>query len=452
MVFNRFALMMVFRIILLTLVLSGLSWAFTHKGYYGVTLLLGLITIIIVVNLYHQVCKTNTELTRFLNAARYGDFSQHFVLKKHGAGFEKLAIEFDEIMQNVKKSRQQQEGKLHHLKSLTEHMPVPLISLFQDDKIQLHNNAARRLFGRINVNKLEDLNAFGHEFYFAIKKLEPGKRQLLNFSFDGMHRQLTVLMTQIVTDSIHEKVISMQDIHSELDDMQIQSWQDLVRVLTHEIKNSITPVTSLAKTATDLVDDMCLKLDETDNYNVLDDLEDVRRAVDTVAQRSDGLMQFIESYSSLSLLPAPHKKAIRLKEIFQHINDFLVNQWPQNGIDFKIQVEPSDLQVMADPDLLEQILINLLQNAQQALQTTENPQILLIARTNRLGYILIEVVDNGPGISSAIANEVFVPFFTTKKNGSGIGLALTRQIMFAHGGRVILGKSDSGGAKFTLIF
>jgi len=461
MVSNRFALLMIFHVTLLTVTLIGLSVALTTEGYHSITLLLGGITATLVFELYRHVSKTNAELTRFLEAVRYEDFGQRFGSSNPGthtgAGFEELTKVFGDIMQRLKTSRQQQEENLQHLKYLTEHIPVPLLSLYPDGHILLHNNAARRLFGSVHVNKIEDLKVFSADFFDAIKNLKPGRRRLVNFSYDGMNRQMTVVATQIVTGTMSENLISLQDIQSELDGAQLQAWQDLVRVLTHEIMNSITPVASLSKTATDLVDDVRLKLNENASADiVLEELEDVRRAVDTVARRSDGLMQFVQSYRSLTLLPAPQKKTLLLTDLFQRVNELLAGHWATKGIDLTIKVEPESLQLFADPDLLEQLLINLLQNAEQALSTCHHPQLLphvtITGRLNQRGYVLIEVADNGPGIPSDIANEIFVPFFTTKPHGSGVGLALTRQIMIAHGGSITVNKSDMGGAKFTLIF
>ena len=453
MVFNRFALFLVFRVILLTLALTGLSIALTNPGYYGVTLLLTLITVISVFELYHYVSKTNVELARFLDAARYGDFSQRFQLSRADAHFGQLYEVFTGTMEHFNASRRKQEELLRHMKSLTEQIPVPLLSLYPDGRIQLHNNAARRLFGRINVSRIETLNVFGEDFSETIKTIGPGSRKLVKFVHDGMERQLAVVSTQIVTGTISEKLISLHDIQSELDGVQLQAWQDLVRVMTHEIMNSITPVASLAKTAIDLVDGARAKLnDNADVESVLAELEDVQRAVETVARRSDGLTQFVQSYRSLTRLPAPQKQTLLVTDLFQRVKELCAINWTEKGISLTAKVEPGNLQLSADPDLIEQLLINLLQNAEHALRDRHNPQVTLTGRLNQRGYVSLEVMDNGSGIPADIVDKVFVPFFTTRRDGSGVGLALARQIMIAHGGSITVHQSDTGGAQFTLIF
>ena len=201
------------------------------------------------------------------------------------------------------------------------------------------------------------------------------------------------------------------------------------------------------------MDDARAKLHAGDSAGqVREELEDVSRAVNTMARRSDGMMQFVQGYRSLTLLPAPQKRPLYLADSLQRLRELLAGDWTAKGIALSINVEPDNPQLNADPDLVEQMLINLLRNAEQALEGCDNPQVAVSGRLHGRGYVLVEVADNGPGIAADIASEIFVPFFTTKSAGSGVGLALTRQIMMAHRGSVTAGPSTMGGAKFTLSF
>ncbi|NQZ10031.1 MAG: histidine kinase [Algicola sp.] len=477
MVFKSFALSIIMRVALLLLTLCGLSLALISSGYYGVITLLALVVSGQVFELYRYVNKTNLQLIRFFESVRFGDFGQQFKSSDQGkgqgagqgAGFDELAAVFSDLLTRFNDARESQELQLRQLKSMTEHIPVPLLSLHPGGDIRLHNNAARQLFGSMDVNKIDDLALYGQDFMSAIRNLAPGTRQLVNFKFDGVERQLTVVISQVFTNTttrtVSENLISLQDIQSELDSVQLQAWQDLVRVLTHEIMNSITPVASLAKTATDLVEDASEKV--TNNASIeeiLDELNDVKRATSTVARRSDSLMQFVQSYRSLTQLPTPQKQKLPVEALFQRLHSLFQKPWQDKGITLNIQIEPPSLELFADPDLLEQVLINLLTNAEQALLNAEhnteqstdlpvlNPCVNLKGRMNQRGYVLLEVADNGPGIQVEIAKEIFMPFYTTKQKGSGVGLALTRQIMMAHGGNVSLSACEGGGARFTLIF
>ena len=216
--------------------------------------------------------------------------------------------------------------------------------------------------------------------------------------------------------------------------------------------NSITPVASLAKTARDLVDDTQSKLeliDQSVDIGALkSDLDDVKSATETVARRSDGLMQFVQNYRRLTRLPDPQKSKQPLAELFQRVADLEISQWQQSGIKLHIEVEPEGVEIFADISMMEQLLLNLLNNARQALEgmidSNSDPQVRMLGRLNRRGHLVIEVQDNGPGINKDIADKIFMPFFTTRTEGSGVGLALTRQVMIAHGGSAALAEQETG--------
>ena len=251
------------------------------------------------------VSKTNAELVRFLDAARYADYSQRFDMSSLGSGFGELGSAFTDILERFQTVRSEQIEQQRHLKAIVEHVPVPLISISSDGLLTLWNNAARKLFGANHVTKLSDLIPFGEEFAKHLCSCKPGERRLVHFTIDGMEHQLSISATQILLTNTQETLVSMQDIQSELDIAQLQAWQDLVKVLTHEIMNSITPVASLAKTTVDLVADCKHKANTYPELS--EDLQDISEAVETVARRSDGLIQFVSSYRQLTRLPTPNK-------------------------------------------------------------------------------------------------------------------------------------------------
>jgi two-component system nitrogen regulation sensor histidine kinase NtrY len=450
MVFKHFAFQIGLRIALLTLVLVASALLFLVPGYPVLRLLLSAIAVGQLYDIFRLVTRTNADLSRFLEAVRYADFGQRFDMRRKGAGFEELGAVFTDIVERFQLERNHQEEDLRHLRALTEHVPVPLMSLHADGSVQLHNNAARRLFSSAAVARVEDLLAFGEDFSRQVLAVEPGERRLSVFRLDGLEQQLTISATEIVVAGTLEKLVSLQNIQSELDGVQLQAWQDLVRVLTHEIMNSITPVASLAKTASDLVDDASSKL--SGQPEVQEELADVKSAVDTVARRSDGLMHFVQSYRRLTRLPAPVMQPLLVADLFSRVAQLIAHEWEEEAIELVVQVQPQGLELTADTQMLEQVLLNLLKNAQQALSGHESPRVEMKASLNRQGYVSMEVSDNGPGVAEDIEKRIFVPFFTTRREGSGVGLALTRQVMLAHGGGVVLGESVDGGARFTLTF
>ena len=435
------------RIALLLLISLAVAWLAISGRYYAGLVIATLLLFLSALELWRFVNRTNEELSRFLDAARYADFSQRFNFAGSGSGFDELGEVFTEILENLRKLRSEQEADRRRLKALVEQVPVPLLSIHQDDSISMHNNAARRLFGASSVSQLRDLRQFGSGFHRAVVDAVPGKRELVTFVHDGMEQQMTLASSEVIVGSAQELLISLQDIQSELDFMQAEAWQDLVRVLTHEIMNSITPISSLARTATDLADDLVERLD--DESPVLDDVMDIQSAVSTVARRSDSLTQFVNSYRQLTRLAPPEKDRVPIADLFEHVVRLALAEWSDDRVDLTVQTTPEGLEVMADRDLLIQAFLNLVRNATA---DTAEPRISLTAKLNRRGHVVIEVSDNGPGIAADITRKIFVPFFTTKKSGSGVGLALTRQVMIAHRGYVTLGESDTGGARFSLIF
>jgi len=450
MVFKRFVVMLIVRLALVGLAMALVVWLILRPGYHSATLLASIVLAILIAALWHFVSRTNREVARFLDAVRFADYSQRFDFEKAGSGFASLGRTFTEIIAQMRDRRSGQQTELRQLKALVEHIPVPLLTVHADDSITLQNNAARRLFGAAHVTRLNDLRQFGASFARAVDEAVPSVRELVTFTVDGVEYHLTLAATEIVIAGDRERLISLQDIQSELDATQAEAWQDLVRVLTHEIMNSITPVTSLARTASDLVDDVIR--DTGPDSPLAADLGDVQNAVATVARRSDSLMQFIDSYRQITRLAPPEKKRVALTELFDTISRLAGAEWQDDRVSLTSHVEPSGLYVYADRDLLEPVLLNLLRNAWQATREEKSPTIELRGRLNRRGNTVIEIVDNGPGVPEDIATKIFVPFFTTREGGSGVGLALARQVMIAHGGFIRLGQSDAEGAIFSLTF
>jgi len=448
--FKRFSLMIAIRTAILMLSLILFAYVVIIPGYHAASLLIAILLIAQCIYLYHFISRTNAELTRFLESARYADYSQRFELEGIGAGFGELGSTFSDILKTFQENRTNQEQELRHLKAIIEHVPVPIISIQSKGVIKLWNNSARRLFGTYQISRVTELSQFGEDFAHHLQSIAAGERRLVNFEIDDMEQQLTVSATEVIFAGKQEKLLSMLNIQTELDGVQLQAWQDLVRVLTHEIMNSITPVASLSKTAVDLVEDAKSKI--LQHPEIVDELEDASSAVKTVARRSEGLMNFVSSYRRLTRLPPANKAFIKVKDLFSQTLSIATQQWSEKSIDFTYHIEPLELDIQVDRDMIEQILINLLQNAEQAVSNIEHPHISLTASLNRRGHVVIDIADNGPGVADELARKIFVPFFTTKRQGSGVGLALTRQIMSVHGGTVKLEQSESGGALFRLTF
>ena len=450
MVYKRFSLSLAIRVVILGITTAAALWLFLRPGLHSATLIAVALVAIAAGELWSFINRTNREVARFLDAARHADYSQRFGYTNIGSGFNELAAAFTDILNRMYDQRALVEIDVRRLNALIDHIPIPLMTICDDDSVVLENNAARRLFGAAHITQLKDLRQFGGSFYDAVVEAVPGNRELVSFDVEGVEYKLALATSENIVSGESRRLVSLQDIQSELNIAQAEAWHDLVRVLTHEIMNSITPVTSLANTASEVVDELATKVGP--DSEISDDLGDLRDAVHTVARRSDSLMQFVNSYRQITRLAPPEKKRVLIMDLLQSVSRLVEAEWPGSESVINIHVDPAQLDVYADRDLLEPVVINLVRNALQATASLDIPCIDIRSRLSRRGSVLIEVADNGPGVPDDIATNIFVPFFTTKEDGSGVGLALARQVMTAHGGFIRLSQNKGGGALFTLIF
>ena len=449
MAFRRYALVLTVRLAALLATMVLLAYVLVSDSPFGaIGILLVLAVIFQTMDLLRYVKRTNLELTRFLDSTRQSDFTQSFSLGHLGSDFEELGEAFGTIVERFKSNRTAAEEQYRYLRALVEHVPVALLSIHKDGKVELLNNAARRLLGVSHVKGTDDLASFGAAFQRDISQAVPGRRKLTKINVDGVDQHLIMSSTQITVSSGIQNLLALQNIQTELDATELAAWQELVRVITHEIMNSITPVASLAKTVADLVDDV---IGDTDEAALQEEMRDVKDAVQVLAQRSEGLMHFVQSYRQLTQAPPPKMKRVSLREIFSRLEKLMRAEWKDSGVEFTVDVSPPGLEIAGDAELLDQALINLLRNGADAVEGQKDARVWLLARFSDRGRTIIEVADNGTGVNPDLADRIFVPFFTTKKEGSGIGLSLVRQVAQIHGGAVSLSSREGGGSRFSLV-
>jgi nitrogen fixation/metabolism regulation signal transduction histidine kinase len=444
--YRRFALAVTVQVALILGICVAFAYLSVTTTYYATLLLLAVVLAAQVAALVRYVQRTNRELARFMLAIRHSDFSQSFAAAPAEASFAELAAAFEEILQRFRAARTAKEEQASYLDTFVQHVPVAVMAIDESGRVDQFNHAARRLFGMSAPREIQELTSFGSDFPQRVAALEPGRAELIKVSRGGTPLQLNVLATELKIAGRTHKIVSLLDIHGELEAREVEAWQNLIRVLTHEIMNSATPISSLAATAAELLAEARNNPGET---SAIDDAHD---AVETIATRSSGLVHFVDNYRRLTRLPKPSPCPCAAAELLDRAAQLMQPELSARGIALARSVTPRNLEINADPELLEQVLINLLRNAIDALGDTARPEIRLAAEIDNAGHAVIAVRDNGKGMDEHVRQNIFVPFFTTKRHGTGIGLSLVRQIMRAHHGSVGVESAPGEGTAVHLRF
>jgi nitrogen fixation/metabolism regulation signal transduction histidine kinase len=379
----------------------------------------------------------------------FDDASASFAGLSRDRSFGELGLAMDRVMEKLRLGRAEREGQAHYLKSLVNHVPVALIAVEKDGKVTLLNFAARRLFEG-TCTRTSDFLRHGEAFAAGLESLKTGEGQILKMERKTGALQLKAAATDLTLARRPRRLISLQNIESELTAHELAAWQTVIRVMAHEVMNSLTPVSSLAATAQGLVNQAAKDLPQDDERKAL--LRDAAEALETVTRRSEGLLHFVQNQRRLTKRMVAKLDRLKLERVFSRLKRLLAADLDGRGVTLSTSVEPAALEVDADPELLDQALINLIRNAIEALRDTAEGKIALVASRDFDGRATIQVIDNGPGIPPDQREKVFVPFFTTKRQGSGIGLTLARQIMTVHGGMIVLSETAGGGTTVTLKF
>jgi len=420
-----FRIRLLARTIFLTLSIILFSYVLFKTDLIASLIIIGALIIYQVFSLWNYLSTTNKEIARFLLSIRYSDFSQSFSRPRLGGSFKELNDAFNEVIAEFQKTRTEKEEHFRFLQTVIQHVGVGLISFNQLGKIEFINNAAKKILKISVLNNIEGLNKISEGFGTHLSKMEAGEKSTIRIFDEEEVVQLIVVAAEFRMRNQKYSLISLQNIQSELEEKEMEAWQKLIRVLTHEIMNSVTPISSLAGT----VNEMLGREDKDDET-----ISDIKIAIDTIRKRSEGLIRFVDNYRSLTHVPKPEFSIFSVSDLFERVRKLMDNTIQSNAIKFDILVEPKSLELTADAELIEQVLLNLILNSIYFLKNMEAPIIRLAGQLDERGKTVIKVTDNGPGISEDLLDKIFIPFFSTKKDGSGIGLSLSRQIMRIHAG------------------
>lgn len=417
------------------------------------SLLLGLLAVVIILQfagLIRFINYTNKELESFLAGLKFGDFQQTYSIAHLGPSFQALENMLHDTVAQFKRQRVRKQQQTVYNKALIDHIPIPFFIVYADSRIEVLNNATRRTFDVADITNAGELINFGAAFQRDVLQISPGEALLTTVDLSGSQEQFILTATQITTAGGRHKLVSLQNVQSQIDATELATWQNLLRVTSHEILNSLAPVTSCAQTAKTVVDEV-IKAGVQDAH-LAEDLDDIQQSLDTVLRRSEGLKRFIQSYRQLSRMPPPQKTKIQVADYFKHLKALVGDELERKQVRIEFHHRPDNLALMADRDMLDQVVINLIRNAADVLAGSSLAVIGMVAYVDPKQRNVLEVNDNGPGIPDDQVDKIFMPFFTTKKQGSGIGLALVRYIMLSHGGTVQYEKNSQGGSTFRLLF
>ncbi|HEX9973501.1 MAG TPA: ATP-binding protein, partial [bacterium] len=445
MVYKNFRLICIFRVLFLGATFFLFFYLITRTTLYAMSFIAGVIIIYEIYSLIHYVERTNRDLTRFLDAIKYEDFSQTFIGAGFGSSFNDLKTAFNAVLTKFQQTRAEKEEHFRYLQTVVQHIGIGLISFQSDGEVGLINNAARRLLKVVRLKNINELRKFNKTLVDTLLNMKSGEKALVKIRDSNEYLQLAIYATEFILRENKYTLVSLQNIQSELEEKEMEAWQNLIRVLTHEIMNSVTPISSLASTVNEM---LTKNLDRKGKF-CEELIDDVRGAVQTIEKRSKGLLHFVESYRKLTRIPRPNFEIFPVTSLFERVEQLMKTQIGENGIHFETNVDPESLELTADVELVEQVLINLVLNSIDAVKNRQDGKIQLTSKMDERGRVIIQVIDNGIGIEEDVLEKIFIPFFTTKEHGSGIGLSLSKQIMRLHRGTIAVQSKRGEETVFT---
>jgi nitrogen fixation/metabolism regulation signal transduction histidine kinase len=449
MVYKHFSVGVAVRILGVTMSLFTSLWLYYSQNLYLAPVILGIIIIVQVGELIYYVNSINHKIARFLDSIRYADFSSTFTSDSGmGQSFRTVNKSFNEVMEVFKQTRAEKEEQMLFLQVIIQHINTGIISFNTEGKIGVINNAAKHLLQIPQFRNITDLGRLSPSLLAEVMEMKPGQRISQRVT-PSMH--LIIQSTSLKMGGQSWTLLSLQDINAELQSNELEAWQNLTKVLRHEIMNSITPISSLVESLRTILDEDSYVQQE--GFLVKrEGFMDMQEGLDTIANRSKGLVTFVNAYRDYTNIPKPQKDLLKVKLLFEHVLNLMKEELKTAEVKVETSILPPDLEILCDQAQISMILINLLKNASESIQNQADRSVKMSAvRQGDLGLI-IEVEDAGPGIVPEAVERIFVPFYTTKKTGSGIGLAISRQIMNLHRGSLEVRSVPNEKTVFRLSF
>ena len=428
-----------FRLVGLMFLLVGASVVsylfYEHKLYFCVffSCVLVLVIIVCLVDIYSRSIR---RMTRMIESVRYGDFSLSFSDNGRNEMDRKLVEDLNEVIVRFRSELSEKEEKYQYFETLLDSVDTSVLVADKQGKVVWMNQAGMQDLCGHAIHQLDELKMLNPDFPILIDALQPGEVKVIRIYKEDLMQDMAVTVTEYATRTADLRLINLKNIRSILEENEMEAWQKLVRVLTHEIMNSITPIISLSDT-------MC----ERAIQQGMDEESMMLQGMKTIHRRSKGLLNFVENYRKLSRLASPVLAPVKVGELLGDIQKL----FPSSKVRYIYKVEDECRKLMIDRSQMEQVLINLLKNASEACEESPNPEVVVETTYQEEKYIFqLSVTDNGCGILPDVLDRIFIPFFTTKSTGSGIGLSLCKQIVTMHGGSIRVTSEIGKGSCFVV--
>ncbi len=449
MVYKRLYIQVIIRVALLLSTCIVLARIMFSPAYVHASIVVLGILIVETLEIVWYLNRTNRQLAQFFSSLSDRSSLLKFDGFESGSSFRDLSLRLEQISKLFQKERREKEAQHNYLNYLVEQIGVGIITFRDDGRIDLINPAAKTIFADRNIPEIASLNKYNPEFEKIINDLELNEKALIRIIVKDELFYLTVQKSLFKLEDKFYWLISFQDINSELDKKELDAWQKIIRVLTHEIMSSISPVTSLSE-------HLLNKIQDPNKPGIVKKpdgklMEDLGEGLEIIKTRGEGLMEFVKHYHSLTHLPTPVLEEVQLGPFLEKILSLIDPECKKNNISLMLEIrEP--IQTSIDPQLIEQVLLNLIRNSIQALEGIGSGKSISIFADSDVTGIQVSIRDNGCGIDIDNMDNIFIPFYTTRTKGSGIGLSFAKQIMRLHNGQISV-KSDLGkGAEFILRF
>lgn len=448
MIFKRYEWRLLLRVLILFITLTATSiLAVEGQGYYLYLVITCPLLVYELIEMIRFQKKAQDEVSQFVESIHYRDFSRHFDVRRAPTELKPLRKGFNEINSTFKLISRERETQYHYLQKILELVDTGILSYDNETgETGWINEAFKKIIGVPYLKTIHSLEKREEALYQDIVKLKPGESKVITISRNQQLVKILVSASVLRSDDRISKLVAFQNVSEALDETESKAWQKLLSVMTHEIMNSVAPISSLADTLKNR-----LQSPELKGGGMNGELEDLELGIDTIKRRSEGLLKFTESYRNLNKITKLDLKKILVRDLFENLSSLMSPTMEKKHIELEIVLRDPALAIEADLNLVEQVLINLVVNAIEAVKEREDPRITLAAEVGN-GRTIIKVADNGLGMPPELLDKIFIPFFSTRKTGSGIGLSLCKQIMLLHKGNIQAQSTEGKGSAFLLQF